>query len=86
MRARTINVPIQRDGRFVLSARIGLNENHIESARCSYPFKFFNQRCRDSFSPMRYCDSQVIDVDLTALLLELSKFVGRDATDDLVIL
>jgi len=43
---------VQGDCRFVFNAGIGLNEDHIGSAVSSYFFQSFNQRRRNSFSPM----------------------------------
>src|SRR5262245_25597883 len=60
-------------------AEICLHENNVGATRCRDLLEFYDQRCCDALAPVRCCDSEIVDVDLAALLLELLQLVGRDA-------
>ena len=67
-------------------AHVRLHENYIGGARRCQLLEFSYQCRRDAFTPVLGRDGKIVDVDLTALLLELLQLVCRKAARDLIVL
>ena len=71
---------VERDRRVV--AVVGLHENDPRAALRSDLLQVSDQRGRDPAPAMKFCDSEIVDIDLASRLLELRQLVRDEAADN----
>src|SRR5262249_46220185 len=73
---------VERDRRRVFV--VGLDEDDVGAARDGDLLQLMDESRGDSFAPVGFGDTKIVDVDLAALLLEFMQLVRGDSADDLV--
>src|SRR5690606_9102851 len=70
---------VERDRGIV--ALIRLHEDHIGAARRRNGLQLFDESRRYTAATMRFGDSQIVDIDLAALSLELAQFISSETSN-----